>query len=103
MGFDGYLETGPVDNDSVEGLIKASLHFLDQTKRHLKDDSIQTRVGEGEFAESILKVAGEVHADVIVIGSHSQKWLEKIVMGSVTEKVLKHSTIPLFIIPTRKR
>jgi nucleotide-binding universal stress UspA family protein len=103
MGFDGYLETGPVDSDSIEGLIKASQKYLDRIKIHLKDDAIHTRVSEGEFADSILKVAREVHADVIVLGSHSQKWLEKIVMGSVTEKVLKHSTVPLFIIPTRKR
>ncbi len=103
MGFDGYLETGPVDSYSMEGLTKASEHYLDQIRHHLKDDAIQTRVGEGEFADSILKVAREIHADVIVIGSHSQKWLEKIVMGSVTEKVLKQSSIPLFIIPTGKR
>ncbi|MFH0761930.1 MAG: universal stress protein [Bacteroidota bacterium] len=103
MGFDGYLETSPVESDSIDGLIKASRHYLDQIRHHLKDDTIQIRVVEGEFAESIIKVAKEVHADVIVIGSHSQKWLEKIVMGSVTEKVLKHSTVPLFIIPTRKR
>jgi nucleotide-binding universal stress UspA family protein len=41
-------------------------------------------------------------ADVIVIGSHSRKWLENIVMGSVTEKVLHHTSIPLLIVPTRK-
>lgn len=103
MGFDGYLDTGPVDSESIDGLIKASRHYLDQIRRHLKDDTIQIRVGEGDFADCIIKVAREIHADVIVIGSHSRKWLEKIVMGSVTEQVLKHSTIPLFIIPTRKR
>jgi nucleotide-binding universal stress UspA family protein len=42
-------------------------------------------------------------ADVIVIGSHSRKWLENIVMGSVTEKVLHHTSIPLLIVPTKKR
>jgi nucleotide-binding universal stress UspA family protein len=35
------------------------------------------------------------------MGSHSRKWLENIVMGSVTEKVLHHTSIPLFIIPTK--
>jgi nucleotide-binding universal stress UspA family protein len=59
-------------------------------------------VEEGEYADSILKTAKGMHADVIVMGSHSRKWLENIVMGSVTEKVLHHSSIPLFIIPTRK-
>jgi nucleotide-binding universal stress UspA family protein len=36
------------------------------------------------------------------MGTHSRKWLENIVMGSVAEDVLNHSQIPLFIIPTKK-
>ncbi len=60
-------------------------------------------VKEGDFAESILNAAKEVNADIIVVGSHSRKWMENIVMGSVTEKVLHHTTIPLFIVPTKKQ
>jgi nucleotide-binding universal stress UspA family protein len=60
-------------------------------------------VAEGDFADSILNVAKEIHADVIVMGSHSRKWLENIIMGSVTEKVLHNTSIPLFIIPTKKQ
>jgi nucleotide-binding universal stress UspA family protein len=37
------------------------------------------------------------------MGSHSQKWLENIIMGSVTEKVLHHTSIPIFIIPTKQK
>jgi len=102
MGFTGYMEMDPVQPDSEDGLTNASQHFLDKTKQHLGDSTIQTLVKEGDFAESILKTAKAIHADVIVMGSHSRKWLENIVMGSVTEKVLHHSTIPLLIIPTKK-
>jgi nucleotide-binding universal stress UspA family protein len=49
----------------------------------------------------ILEAAKELQADIIVMGSHSRKWLETIVMGSETEKVLHHTTTPLFIIPTK--
>lgn len=103
MGFNGYMDLGSLQKDSIEGLRDASDHFLNNTRQHLGDDSIQTMVREGDFADAILKAAKEIHAEVIVLGSHSQKWLEKIVMGSVTEKVLNHTTIPLYIIPTRKR
>jgi nucleotide-binding universal stress UspA family protein len=102
MGFNGYMDLGSVQKDSAEGLMEASHQYLEKIVKHLNDDTIQSIVKEGDFADSILKVAKEVHADVIVIGSHSQKWLEKIVMGSVTEKVLSHTTIPLYIIPTKK-
>lgn len=103
MGFNGYMDMGSILKDSKEGLHDASNRFLDKTKKHLADEMIQTLVKEGDFAEAILKAAKEIHADVIVLGTHSQKWLEKIVMGSVTEKVLNHTSVPLFIIPTKKR
>ena len=103
MGYNGYVDLSPTVLDSVEGLKNTSLQYLDKTRQHLGDNTIQTLVKEGDFAETILETAKELHSDIIVIGSHSQKWLENIVMGSVTEKVLHHSSIPLFIIPTRKK
>jgi len=102
MGFAGYMCTEPLQLDNIDGLKKASQHFLDNTKHHLGDKAIQTIVKEGDFAESILKTAKDMHVDIIVMGSHSHKWLENIVIGSVTEKVLNLTTIPLFIIPTKK-
>jgi nucleotide-binding universal stress UspA family protein len=86
----------------IDGLKKATKHFLDKIKNHLGDDNIKTIVKKGDFAESILEAAKELHADIIVLGSHSRRWLEEILMGSVTEKVLHHTTKPLFIVPTKK-
>jgi nucleotide-binding universal stress UspA family protein len=103
MGFTGYVYTGVVQKDSIDGLKIASLQFLYKSKQHLGDKTIQTLVKEGDFADSILETAKEVQADIIVVGSHSRKWLENIVMGSVTEKVLHHTSIPLFIVPTKKQ
>jgi Universal stress protein UspA and related nucleotide-binding proteins len=103
MGFNGFMETGPLQLDSIDGLKEAALLFLDRSRHHLGDKTIHTLTKEGDFAELILKTAKEIHADIIILGSHSRKWLENIVMGSVTEKVLHHSTLPLLIIPTKKQ
>ena len=102
MGFSGYMELDPIQLESIDGLIKASQVFLDKSKEHLGDGTIKTLVKEGDLAETILKTAKSEHADVIIMGSHSRKWLENMVMGSVTEKVLHHTSIPLLIIPTKK-
>ena len=102
MGFNGFLEADPAQLSSVDALKNATLHYLDKSRDHLGDKTIQTMVEEGGVAESILKTAKGMHADIIVMGSHSQKWLKNIVMGSVTEEVLQHTSIPLFIIPTKK-
>jgi len=103
MGFAGYKDIIPLQLDNIEKLKKASRHFLEKSKQHLGDNTIKTIVQEGDFAESILKTAKDLHADIIVIGSHSRKWLENIVMGSVTEKVLHHTSLPLYIVPTKKQ
>ena len=101
MGFSGF-NSGEmlhlIDNERVK---IASKDFLDKTKHHLGDETIKTIVEEGDAADVIIKVAKHVHADVIVMGSHSRRWLEQILLGSVAEKVLHHSMIPLFIIPTK--
>ena len=102
MGFSGYVDLDPLRNDFMKSLLQSSQDFLTQTKNHLFDQSIHTLVKEGETADSILESAKELSADIIVMGSHSRKWLEKIVMGSVTEKVLNQTSIPLFIVPTKK-
>jgi len=103
MGLTDSMGIDPLKFDSADRLQEVSQHFLDKIKRHLDDDTIQTMVIEGDFAGSILKTAKDLHTDVIVLGSHSRKWLENILMGSVTEKVLKHSSVPLFIVPTKSR
>jgi nucleotide-binding universal stress UspA family protein len=103
MGFTGYINTDPLELNTMEVLKTASLNFLDKTRIHLGDKTIETVVEEGDFAGSIVKTAKKLHADMIILGSHSQKWLENIVMGSVTEEVLRQSEIPLLIIPTKKR
>ncbi len=102
MGYTGYVDVSPTVLESVDGLKNASLQYLDKTRQHLGDETIQTLVKEGDLAETILNTAKELQSDIIVIGSHSQKWLENIVMGSVSEKVLQDSSVPLLIVPTRK-
>ncbi|MFA6676539.1 MAG: universal stress protein [Bacteroidales bacterium] len=103
VGYTGMMDMTPINMDSIESLVNASKDFLSKMKKHLGDEEIKTIVHEGDFAESIIDVAKKQHADMIVMGSHSRKWLENIIMGSVTEKVLKESTLPLFIVPTKKR
>jgi nucleotide-binding universal stress UspA family protein len=101
-GFAGYMDMTNNQLDSVDGLIKASQQYLNKIKNHLGDKEIQTIVMEGDFAATILNTAKKLKTDMIVMGSHSRNWLENIVMGSVTEKVLHSTVLPLLIIPTKK-
>lgn len=100
LGFSGHLSTSPLILDSLEGLNGVVQKFLDKIKQHLGDENIITLIKNGEFSETILATSIDMKADMIIMGSHSQKWLEKIVMGSVSENVLKGTKLPILIIPT---
>ncbi len=101
MGFGGFSSVDTVQTDAAEDLKKVAQNYLDKSKQHLGDEKIQTVVKNGVFGETILNTAAELNVDIIVMGTHSRRGLEKIIMGSVAENVLHHSLIPVFIIPTR--
>lgn len=101
-GFGDYMGLVPMQFDNIDGVKDAAQQFLEKIKKHLGDEAITTRIGDGDMAVTIVDTAKSLHADVIVMGSHSRKWLENIVMGSVAQEVLRHSTLPVFIIPVRK-
>jgi len=101
--YNSYMFMKNLSVDIHEDLKKSTEHFLQKTKHFLGDEAIGTLVVEGEIPEKIIETASLYKVDLIVMGSHSRKWLESILLGSTTEKVLEKSTIPLFIVPIKKQ
>jgi nucleotide-binding universal stress UspA family protein len=99
LGFDSFSNLGMIQTNTVTELQNAAKDYLQKIKSFLADDAIQTMIKDGDSGDSILDAAKETNADIIVMGSHSRHGLDKILMGSVAEKVLRNSRIPLFIIP----
>ena len=48
--------------------------------------------------KAILDIAQADKADLIVIGSHGRGGLDKLVMGSVTQRVLQHTLLPVLVV-----
>lgn len=103
MGFGGYVDTDFLSPRINDGLRKSSLEFLNKSKHHLGDANIKTLLVEGDIAESIIETAISMKADLVIIGSHSQQWLEKVLIGSVAEKVLHENAFPVLVIPTKEK
>ena len=100
MGFGGFEEIDYVQPDVIGEIITHAYRFLNLVKIHLDDETILTEVIEGDVVDVILDTAKYAKVNAIVMGSHSRKWLEEIVLGSVTKNVIHQTTIPMFIIPT---
>ncbi|MES2431872.1 MAG: universal stress protein [Bacteroidota bacterium] len=101
MGYAGLSSTEMTELLSANKITSEAEDFLESSREHLNDNSIKIIVGEGDSADCILKTANNIGASFIVMGSHCRKGLEKLLMGSLAEKVLHNTMIPLFIIPTR--
>ncbi|MDO9360227.1 MAG: universal stress protein [Polaromonas sp.] len=60
---------------------------------------VTTSVVEGHAVyKGILETAGSTNADLIVMGSHGRKGLEKLVLGSVASQVLSNAHLPVLIV-----
>ena len=102
MGYAGISTADMMQVVNVDALKKAAQDFLDKSSEHLGSGDIQTRVAEGDCSDSILETAKDLEADIIVMGTHSRRWLDKILMGSVAEQVLNRSGIPMLVVPTNE-
>lgn len=97
MGFTGFSDAGAYQ--ATEDLIKEAQRFLEESRKHLGDETISLSVVEGDFADALIEAAKDFDADLIVMGTHHRKGLDKLLMGSLAEKILNSVSIPLLTIP----
>ncbi|HEA23323.1 hypothetical protein LCGC14_1547380 [marine sediment metagenome] len=99
MGYQSPFHMGNVN--VVKELVKGAENFLSASAEHLGSRDIKTQVLEGETAEAILEYCTENNIDLLVIGTHSHGILENVLMGNEAVNVVKHTKIPLLVIPIK--
>jgi nucleotide-binding universal stress UspA family protein len=81
--------------EAIEYLRKVS---DDLRKRGLK---VETIVLSGKPAEEILNYAQGSGVDLIIMSSHGRSGVARWVLGSVADRVIRHSTVPVLVKPSR--
>lgn len=86
--------------DELELIKKRVLDYLNRTAETLKSRgvTIDTMVRSGNAADEILKTAEEIGADLIAMSTHGRSGLRRLAFGSITDKVLRGSTIPVLMV-----
>ena len=59
---------------------------------------IGVRVDEGLPADSIRRVASDSGVDLIVMGTHGRSGVNRLLLGSVTERVLREAQVPVLVV-----
>ena len=80
--------------------------LLADTNRFIESEiapgmAIEAAIREGNPASEILDQAASMKADLLVIGSHGRSGFERLLLGSVTEKVLRKASCPVLTVPRR--
>ena len=65
--------------------------------------AVRSKVLTGDVSEEILGYAEEIACDLIIMGTHGYKGLERIMFGSVADKVVKNACCPVMTINPYRR
>jgi len=61
-------------------------------------EGTQVHVGHGPVPETILKMAAQLGADLIVMASHPPDTLRTLLVGSYADRVVRHATLPVLVV-----
>ncbi|PWJ21133.1 universal stress protein [Jannaschia seohaensis] len=76
--------------------VKSELEALAE-KELSEAKSVEVHVAVGHVAETILRIAESLSADLIVMASHPPNELRTLLVGSQADKVVRHSPIPVLV------
>ena len=82
-------------------IVAAAQQHLDKTVKRLAEQGVTVKsvLRSGVPWEEINDVAHAESADLIVIGTHGRRGLARALMGSVAERVVRTSKLPVLVVP----
>jgi nucleotide-binding universal stress UspA family protein len=100
--FDGAMVFAPDDIARIEKQWAAAAEeTLATVATRAKSSGVKIKtvsISSDLVAESIIAAAKKHKADLIVMASHGRKGIKRLLLGSETQHVLTHSTLPVLVL-----
>ena len=79
--------------------------YLRDKLKTVNDNNVEGsfRMMVGDPADSIKQCCKEEKIDLIVMNANNKSWLKRVIMGSVTDEVLRTSTVPVLVLRPKRR
>lgn len=87
------------DEDFADLNAKAEASLKRFAEAHLNGIEATIRIADGKPAKAILKAAQESSADVIVVGTHEGRLIQRAIYGSPAQQVMLKSAVPVLAVP----
>lgn len=81
-------------------IVDAASYELAKTMERVADRgvSVSSMLREGEPTRVVAKVTEELGADLVVLGTHGRHGLSRVLIGSVAERIVRTSTVPVLTV-----
>ena len=103
MGFP--LQSSGIEEIELLDIQKnQSENIVNQVIQKLAGELEVTHFNEfGPTADGIIKCCHDFNADLIVLGTHGRTGIDRLLMGSVAEHVVRHSEVPVLVVPFKEK
>ncbi|NLI62504.1 MAG: universal stress protein [Methanosarcinaceae archaeon] len=83
-----------------ENLKAESDEALSYIRKKAEESNVEVELvnTEGNPANEVIKYAKNIKADMIVVGAAGKKAVERLLLGSVSEKIVRNSEIPVLVV-----
>ena len=71
---------------------------LERTAAALTSTAIDKRIEAGDVSGTVCRVAADLNVDVIVVGSHGRGAIERLLLGSVSDQIVRHAPCPVLVV-----
>lgn len=103
LGYKQYVEylDDAVVRQADKRAHEKALAYLEKTRQTLglTGSKVTTVVRTGQPAEAILSYIQDQGVDIVVMSSQGKSGVSKWLLGSVAERVVRNSPVPVFIVP----
>ncbi len=93
LGYEDYEKLYSKRKARGQTLLNEALQELSNTRLDVRE-----KLEEGPEAESILNIAKKCQADLILMGTRGHGTLKGLLVGSVSRKVIHHSSCPVMVV-----
>lgn len=98
------FEIGPqIVRDQQAHILKSEHRELHEMQKKFAKSGLETTaiMVEGLTVDKILEQAKDIKADIILLGTHGSGQIHQLLVGSVSQGVIKKTPCPVLLIPTK--
>jgi len=99
----GYAAMPGIKDNLMELMFKEGSEALEEIEDMARDAGVayERVLAEGDPGEELLKFCRDPGFDLIVLGTIGKSGLKRFLLGSVAEKVVRHSHVPVLVVPAK--